>query len=192
MSESVSNSVLDKPREQQVKEHYIALDIVEAELPDPPECKPINVMEALQRSIATGSKSAPAIAEVAVAMASTTSPATARNSATHLTPTHTTIATSSRSTELLASETQLALSNEAKPVYRMGVPGDIRKLVDPALLERVKSKEQVSKEGRREGVVTVTCTVYLRTLACMCNKLIYMIINITDIATLCIGRNHWK
>jgi predicted methyltransferase len=32
VSESVSNSVLDKPREQQVKEHYIALSIVEAEL----------------------------------------------------------------------------------------------------------------------------------------------------------------
>lgn len=32
VSESVSNSVLDKPREQQVKEHYIASSIVEAEL----------------------------------------------------------------------------------------------------------------------------------------------------------------
>ena len=32
VSESVSDSVLDKPREQQVKEHYIAPGIVEAEL----------------------------------------------------------------------------------------------------------------------------------------------------------------
>ena len=32
VSESVSDSVLDKPREQQVKEHYIASGIVEAEL----------------------------------------------------------------------------------------------------------------------------------------------------------------
>ena len=32
VSESVSDSVLDKPREQQVKEHYLAPGIVEAEL----------------------------------------------------------------------------------------------------------------------------------------------------------------
>jgi predicted methyltransferase len=32
VSESISDSVLDKPREQQVKEHYIASGIVEAEL----------------------------------------------------------------------------------------------------------------------------------------------------------------
>jgi ubiquinone/menaquinone biosynthesis C-methylase UbiE len=32
VSESVSDSVLDKPREQQVKEHYIASSLVEAEL----------------------------------------------------------------------------------------------------------------------------------------------------------------
>lgn len=32
VSESISDSVLDKPREQQVKEHYIAPGIVEAEL----------------------------------------------------------------------------------------------------------------------------------------------------------------
>lgn len=32
VSESVSDSILDKPREQQVKEHYIAPGIVEAEL----------------------------------------------------------------------------------------------------------------------------------------------------------------
>ena len=32
VSESVSDSYLDKPREQQVKEHYIAPGIVEAEL----------------------------------------------------------------------------------------------------------------------------------------------------------------
>jgi hypothetical protein len=32
VSESVTDNVLDKPREQQVKEHYIAPGIVEAEL----------------------------------------------------------------------------------------------------------------------------------------------------------------
>jgi hypothetical protein len=32
VSESISESLLDKPREQQVKEHYIAPGIVEAEL----------------------------------------------------------------------------------------------------------------------------------------------------------------
>jgi predicted methyltransferase len=34
VSDSISDSVLDKPREQQVKEHYIAPGIVEAELRD--------------------------------------------------------------------------------------------------------------------------------------------------------------
>jgi hypothetical protein len=32
VSESISDSLLDKPREEQVKEHYIAPAIVEAEL----------------------------------------------------------------------------------------------------------------------------------------------------------------